>query len=149
YPLITRTMTTGLVGVNVIPPQPTIKAHTAEACSFSKRKFTPCGSVGVMTYNICENIQNKSNKCLAIMFSVPFDYTYYDNWFGVRILKNDEACNQDLFNKLYYNVEYGFGRKKALEGMISYSGEGIEINAVMSNAAECILKLEIWNENIN
>uniref|UniRef100_A0A8C4SV09 Uncharacterized protein n=1 Tax=Erpetoichthys calabaricus TaxID=27687 RepID=A0A8C4SV09_ERPCA len=135
--------------VNVIPPQPTIKAHTAEACSFGKWSFTARGCVGVMTYDIYENFQNITNKCLAIMFSVPFDYMYYDNWFGVGILKNDEACDQDLFKKMYYGNEHDFRRKRASDGIIKYSREGIEINAGISNAAQSILKLELWNEYFN
>ncbi|XP_039621353.1 bryoporin-like [Polypterus senegalus] len=138
-----------LSGVNIIPPQPTIKAHTAEACSFGKWSFTARGSVGVMTYDIYENFENLTNKCLAIMFSVPFDYMYYDNWFGVGIFKNDEACDKNLFKKMYYGSEHGFRRKKASNGIIKYSSEGIEINAGMSNAAQSILKLEIWNKYFN
>ncbi|KAL7873629.1 hypothetical protein AOLI_G00127000 [Acnodon oligacanthus] len=55
-------------------PQPTIEKMKEEESLFSKTPYTACGSIGVLTYQIHKEGSNPAGE-LAIMFSVPYDYT--------------------------------------------------------------------------
>ncbi|KAL6478447.1 hypothetical protein MHYP_G00142820 [Metynnis hypsauchen] len=92
------------------PPQPTIPQKTQEICSFSKISYTACGAVGVLTYQILQNEEHVGE--LAIMFSVPFDYNLYKNWFALGIFEADIPCDSNLFKRMYYDVDGPFTRAK-------------------------------------
>lgn len=56
------------------------------------------GAVGVISYEI-EGTPHR----LAIMYSVPFDYTWYSNWFKLGIISKNTATNHDLYVDMYYD----------------------------------------------
>ncbi|KAG9330394.1 hypothetical protein JZ751_025534, partial [Albula glossodonta] len=64
------------------PPQPTVQSGETVKCSFNKTAGAARGAVGVMTYDIT-NSSNEVFQRLAIMFSVPYDYNLYENYFAV------------------------------------------------------------------
>ncbi|KAG9331986.1 hypothetical protein JZ751_016262, partial [Albula glossodonta] len=63
------------------PPQPTVQSGETVKCSFNKTAGAARGAVGVMTYDIT-NSSNEVFQRLAIMFSVPYDYNLYENYFA-------------------------------------------------------------------
>ncbi|XP_061095083.1 DELTA-sagatoxin-Srs1a-like [Conger conger] len=70
-------------GYSYDPPQPTVGKGATEVCAFGQTKGTARGSVGVLTYDIAKDRKIEAVKRLAIMFSVPFDYNLYENWFAL------------------------------------------------------------------
>ena len=91
-------------------------------------------------------------ETLAIMFSVPYDYNLFSNWCAVGIFESGRACDESLFEEMYYNyeiqyfnTEVSFTRGKA-SSQIKYEGKFHSVKASMSDYASSILKVELWNE---
>lgn len=47
------------------------------------------GSVGVITYQLKDR-----DSTLAVMWSVPFDYNLYSNWWGVKVYDGYHSANK-------------------------------------------------------
>ncbi|XP_006639167.2 DELTA-actitoxin-Ucs1a-like [Lepisosteus oculatus] len=124
------------------PPHPTVKNDQKAMCSFSKQVGTATGCVGILMYDITSGSQVLHR--LAIMFSVPFDYNLYENWFALGIFPKDQACDHDLYNLMYYKEAKSFTRGKAAGGNMLKHGESqIEVKGTMSNKGSAILKIEM------
>lgn len=57
------------------------------------------GAVGVLTYYIPH-----IDKTLAVMYSVPFDYNWYSNWYDVRLYSGKRRANYNLWYQMYYTI---------------------------------------------
>nr|D2YZQ3.1 RecName: Full=DELTA-thalatoxin-Avl1b; Short=DELTA-TATX-Avl1b; AltName: Full=Cytolysin Avt-II; AltName: Full=Hemolytic toxin Avt-2; Flags: Precursor [Actineria villosa]P0DL55.1 RecName: Full=DELTA-alicitoxin-Pse1a; Short=DELTA-ALTX-Pse1a; AltName: Full=Cytolysin PsTX-20A; Short=Pstx20; Short=ptx20a; Flags: Precursor [Phyllodiscus semoni]BAC45007.1 PsTX-20A [Phyllodiscus semoni]BAI70364.1 hemolytic toxin [Actineria villosa] len=55
------------------------------------------GAVGVLAYKM------SSGNTLAVMFSVPFDYNLYTNWWNVKIYDGEKKADEKMYNELYNN----------------------------------------------
>ena len=90
------------------------------------------GVVGVCTYYF-----SKIDKTLAVMFSVPFDYNWYSNWFDARLYSGYKWANKDLYKGMYNDDPFrgdnrwhvkDLGSGFLMEGSMSSSGQAtIEI----------------------
>ncbi|XP_017578999.1 bryoporin-like [Pygocentrus nattereri] len=125
------------------PPQPTIPQRTQETCSFSKISYTARGAVGVLTYQILQNERHVGE--LAIMFSVPFDYNLYQNWFALGIFEADIPCDYNLFKRMYYDVDGPFTRAKGTGSIIKHKDRP-QLKGTMSSFGHSIIKVELWDE---
>jgi len=131
------------------PPQPTVRSLKTELCTFSKAGGKATGSVGVMTYGLFERSHNDCTETLAIMFSVPWDYNLYKNWFAVGIYKKGRNCDKDLFKEMYYEKnqhEHGFVREEATGSGINHVGNHLDIKATMCPLGNAIMKVEVWDK---
>ncbi|XP_071781808.1 actinoporin-like protein [Centroberyx gerrardi] len=129
------------------PPQPTVRPLKTEVCTFSKCSSKPTGSVGVMTYDLFERSQNDYIETLAIMFSVPWDYNLYKNWFAVGIYKKGRNCDESLYKEMYYDkTQQGFVREEATGSGINYMGNYLDIRATMSPLGKAVMKVEVWDK---
>ncbi|KAG9268250.1 DELTA-stichotoxin-Hcr4a-like [Astyanax mexicanus] len=126
------------------PPQPTIQKRTIEACSFTKTAGTACGAVGVLTYEICRHEDKHWVGELMIMFSVPYDYNLYENWFALGISKDRISCNEQLFHQMYYD-NGSFTRAKSTGSEIKFLGKHAYVKGTMSPAGRSIMKVEFWD----
>ncbi|CAN9508666.1 unnamed protein product [Ophioblennius macclurei] len=132
-------------GFSYSPPQPTLTPNKTEVCSFTKDDNTASGAVGVMTYELFD-MQNRSTVGqLAIMFSVPFDYNFYQNWLGVGIFPRKKECDEALFKEMY-NEEGAFVRYKADGSGIKFTSNKLEIRATMNDEGCAIVKIEIYDK---
>ncbi|KAI4880929.1 hypothetical protein NFI96_026587 [Prochilodus magdalenae] len=122
------------------PPQPTIEKNTREVCCFSKTSGAARGAIGVLMYEILTD-SNRTMGVLAIMFSVPFNYNLYRNWFALGIYDKRTLCNYDLFYEMYY-ASGPFTRSKARGTSIEYSGRGCVVKGAMSAFGQSIMKVE-------
>ncbi|XP_008294304.1 actinoporin-like protein [Stegastes partitus] len=131
------------------PPQPTVRPQKTEVCTFTKSKGKATGSIGVLTYDLFERSQNDYIETLAIMFSVPWDYNLYKNWFAVGIYKKGRNCDKDLYKEMYYEKkqqEHGFVREEAIGSGINYVGNYLDIRATMCPLENSIMKVEVWDK---
>ncbi|KAL7873652.1 hypothetical protein AOLI_G00127230 [Acnodon oligacanthus] len=124
------------------PPQPTIEKNTREVCSFSKTTGVARGAVGVLTYQILTNEEHASE--LAIMFSVPFNFNWFKNWFALGIFEPDIPCDNALFNQMYYDTGL-FTRGKSTGNTITHLGEDILMKGTMSAGGPSVMKVEFWD----
>ncbi|XP_071770904.1 DELTA-stichotoxin-Hcr4a-like [Centroberyx gerrardi] len=130
-----------------IPPQPTVRPLKTEVCNFSKTSAKASGAVGVLTYDLFERSRNDYIETLAIMFSVPYDFNLYKNWFGVGIHSKGKECNEALFKEMYYNkTQEGFVRLEANGSGITHDGSYLDIKATMSPMGRAIMKVEVWDK---
>uniref|UniRef100_A0AAR2IWB8 Actinoporin-like protein n=1 Tax=Pygocentrus nattereri TaxID=42514 RepID=A0AAR2IWB8_PYGNA len=122
------------------PPQPTIEKNTREACCFSKTNHVARGAIGVMTYQICTDDKRCFGE-LAIMFSVPYDYNFFRNWFALGIYERPISCDYNLFYQMYYN-NGSFTRAKGKGNSIDYTGKHAYVTGTMSAFGQSIMKVE-------
>lgn len=132
-------------GYCYVPPNPMVEKGKTEVCSFGQTKGTACGSVGVLTYDIFEDQKNKAEYRLAIMFSVPFDYTYYENWFALGLFKTAQACDYSLYEQMYYNTG-SFKREKATGSQIRFQNEKFILTGTMSPIRNAEMKVDLCNK---
>ncbi|XP_053708400.1 actinoporin-like protein [Synchiropus splendidus] len=129
------------------PPQPTVPPLHTELCTFTKTGGKATGAVGVLTYNLLERSQSNFIETVAIMFSVPWDYNLYKNWFAVGIFDRGIECNEALFKKMYYDKKpEGFVREHADGSGINYVGKYLDIKATMCPMGRSIMKVEVWDK---
>ncbi|KAJ8277166.1 hypothetical protein GJAV_G00072150 [Gymnothorax javanicus] len=122
--------------------QPTVGAGVTETCAFVNTKRVFRGAVGVMTYDITADQGKKADKRLAIMFSVPFDYSIYENWFAFGLFDTDQACDDSLYKLMYYE-NGSFKRGKASSSEISFTAERYTLKGKMSPSAKAQMKIEL------
>ncbi|XP_061761345.1 actinoporin-like protein [Nerophis ophidion] len=131
------------------PPQPTVRPLKVEVCTFTKSSGKATGAVGVLTYDLYERSQKDYIETMAIMFSVPWDYNFYKNWFAVGISKKGLECDKNLF-KLMYNEkkqrENGFVREEATGTGINFVGSYLDLKATMCPLGKAIMKVEVWDK---
>ncbi|XP_036449610.1 LOW QUALITY PROTEIN: bryoporin-like [Colossoma macropomum] len=121
-------------------PPSVIAKNTKEECSFSKIAYAACGAVGVLTYQILSNKKHCVAE-LAIMFSVPFGYNLYENWFALGIYQGAVSVDYDLFKQMYYGSG-PFTRCRGTWNPINHSGQRMIVKGRMSHAGQSIMKVE-------
>lgn len=118
-----------------------------EVCNFSKSGGKASGAVGVLTYDLFWRNSNNAKEKLAIMFSVPYDYNMYKNWFAIGIFPQSKECNEDLYKNMYYDKEQnGFKRLEANGCDLTFEGKTLDIKATMSPLGRSIMKVEVWEK---
>ncbi|XP_030626170.1 bryoporin-like [Chanos chanos] len=131
-------------GHNTQPPPPTVDINTTVVCAFSKNTGVASGAVGVLTYDLVQD-KHCTDKMMAIMFSVPFDYNIFKNWLAVGIFDNRLPCDKELYKLMYDKDETTFKRVKAAGSSILYTQNSVEIRATMSSARAAIVMVEIYD----
>lgn len=121
-----------------------------ECCTFTKSSRSATGAIGILMYDLVGRSQSGGAvESLAIMFSVPWDYNLYKNWFAVGIYKKDRGCDKELYKEMYYEKkqqEHGFVREEATGSGINYVGTNHDIKATMNPLATAIMKVEVWDK---
>lgn len=143
-------------GTSKSPPPPALRPSESGTALFIKTEHTARGSVGVFTYDIFEMSNMKSHGRIAVMFSNPFDFNLYHNWYGIGAFNNNKQCNDYLFNEMYYGTQSGFVRGQASGPSLSYEmnklgpdgyiGPDLTIKAYMSDDWQPLLKVELCDK---
>ncbi|KAM4623707.1 DELTA-actitoxin-Afr1c-like isoform 1-T2 [Polymixia lowei] len=134
-------------GFSFNPPQPTVRTTKSEVCSFIKDDNTASGAVGVLTYELFDMRSRHCNELVAIMFSVPFDYNLYKNWYGIGIFEHTRACDEKLYKLMYYEKDFtNFQRHEADGSGVMYPGRMVDVRATMSSEGKAIIKLELYDK---
>lgn len=131
------------------PPQPSVRSMMSECCTFTKSGSSATGAIGVLMYDLCQTSSKAIYESLAIMFSVPWDYNLYKNWFAVGLYKKGRACDHALYKEMYYEKkqkEHGFAREEAVGSGINYVGNYLDVRATMCPLENAIMKVEVWNK---
>ena len=92
------------------------------------------GAVGVLTYNIPD-----LGQTLAVMFSIPFDYNLYSNWWGVKLYSGKKEADQKMYEDLYYGSPFK-GNDKWQERDL---GSGLKIRGCMASSGQTVLELHV------
>ena len=96
------------------------------------------GAVGVFTY--CFRIRGIL-KTLAVMYSVPFDYNWYSNWWNVKLYSGNKKASRSIFNDLYYYSNPFKG-----DNSWHYKGLGSNLKfwGAMSSSGQSTLQIKVY-----
>ncbi|XP_026234427.1 bryoporin-like [Anabas testudineus] len=131
-------------GSCAIPLSPFIAPLKSDIFQFSKTPNTACGSVGVFTYDLLPKASKQECKeKIAVMFSVPYDFTEYCNWYAVGVFDEKRQCDYNLYHEMYYNTDKAFIRGKARDPCLIYQGDNVTIMAAMSDAYQPVMKVQV------
>ncbi|CAI5677904.1 unnamed protein product [Oreochromis niloticus] len=134
-------------GLCQIPLPAKLEPSESGNALFSKTGGTTCGSVGVFTYDLYDSATNRADKKIAVMFSVPFDYSLYSNWYAVGVFDKATNCDYDLFCKMYHSNERGFVRGNADGHDLTHTVDDITVKSSMTNSSVATLKVDVRNIN--
>ncbi|XP_037829778.1 DELTA-actitoxin-Aeq1c [Kryptolebias marmoratus] len=128
------------------PLPPTIQPKETGKALFKKVPDTACGSVSVFTYSIMDKSSKQDLGKLAVMFSNPYDFNLYSNWYAVGELKMQKLCDYNLYYEMYYCNEIDFVRGKANGRSLSHEGRYVTVKATMSDSWQPVLKVDVNNK---
>uniref|UniRef100_A0A3Q0T3Y0 DELTA-sagatoxin-Srs1a n=1 Tax=Amphilophus citrinellus TaxID=61819 RepID=A0A3Q0T3Y0_AMPCI len=126
------------------PLPPTLSPYENGNALFIKKPHTACGAVAVFTYELQHVSTLQFSGRVAVMFSVPYDFNFYSNWYAVGVFDMDKACDQHLFDEMYNKSEQRFVRGKAKGPSLAYRGSYVSIRATMSDSYQPVLKVAIF-----
>ena len=95
------------------------------------------GAVGVLAYYI-----PSIDKTISVMFSVPFDYNFYENWWNAKLYPGNERANSDQYYDLYYDAN-SFKANGWHERSL---GSGLKFRGSMSSSAKATLEIHVLKE---
>ena len=113
---------------------------TEQAVVYGPRKTAgpvATGVVGVLAYYI-PNI----HKTLAVMYSVPFDYNWYENWWNAKLYPGNQRASYDQYYNLYYDAKPF--RANGWHGRSL--GSGLKVRGSMSNSGQATLEIHVVKE---
>ncbi|XP_041865078.1 DELTA-sagatoxin-Srs1a-like [Melanotaenia boesemani] len=130
-------------GTSSEPLPPALDPSESGSALFIKTAYTACGSVAVFTYDLVEISSMQFLGCVAVMFSVPYDFHFHSNWYGVGMFSKDIPCDANLFNLMYEGEETTFVRGRASGPSLVYRGNDVTIRATMSDSYQPVLKVDV------
>lgn len=92
------------------------------------------GAVGVLTYHIPQK-----DATLAVMWSVPFDYNLYQNWWNVKMYSGEQKANDYMYNDLYYDAN----PFKANGWHTRNLGYGLKFRGSMASSGKATLEIHV------
>lgn len=93
------------------------------------------GSVGVMAYYIPD-----MDKTLAVMFSIPFDYNLYNNWWNVKLFRGRDRANYYMY---YFMYHYGHPFKGDNGWHHSNLGLGLKMRGSLASSGQAMLRIHV------
>ncbi|XP_044038040.1 bryoporin-like [Siniperca chuatsi] len=131
-----------------IPLSPFIAPSTSDIAQFSKTPNTARGSVGVFTYDLLMKDTEEHTEKIAVMFSVPYDFNLFLNWYAVGVFDMSKKCDHDLYLEMYYKSDNSFIKGKASDPCLMYKGDNVTIMAAMSDSYQPVIKLQVTDKGM-
>ena len=78
-------------------------------------------------------------KTLSVLFSVPFDYNLYENWWNVALFDGKAEADESRYNGMYNGKPFK-GDNAWYEKDI---GSGLVIEGSMANSGKTTLQIEV------
>jgi len=99
---------------------------------FVKKDWQATGTVGIVSYDI-----KGTDKKVAILWSVPFDWNLYDCWFNMKIYSQSYPTGDHMYDQMYYRA--GPWRAAGWEEREEY---GIKLTGTMTRNIQS--KVMVW-----
>ncbi|CAG8595136.1 uncharacterized protein OCT59_002256 [Rhizophagus irregularis] len=99
------------------------------------------GTVGVFVYHIKDQ-----NQSLAFMWSIPFDYNIYSNWWSIIVYDGFIEANDDLYRGMYYcspNKGDSSGDSQTYQGNLNF---GWRYEGSMGHSGTPIIVVDIYKD---
>uniref|UniRef100_UPI0037E77057 uncharacterized protein n=1 Tax=Semicossyphus pulcher TaxID=241346 RepID=UPI0037E77057 len=129
-----------------IPLTPALLPSESGSAVFAKNPNTMWGCTGVFTYDLHNKSTRDYDGKMAVMFSNPYDFSSYSNWFAVGVFSMNTQCDYSLYDKMYYKEQMGFARGKAEEFNLTYKSEPVVIRATMTDSYKPVIKVKVSAE---
>lgn len=126
-----------------MPLPPTIAPFASGSALFIKTPHAARGSVGVFTYDLLQNGTRRCGEKLAVMFSVPYNFSLHSNWYAVGVFDESRECDYDLYCEMYYEKDRTFLRCRASNIGLTFKADHITIEAAMSDSYEPVMKVRV------
>ena len=94
------------------------------------------GAVGVLGYKM------EDGNTLGVMFSVPFDYNLYSNWWNAKVYEGTKPVDKSMYDDLYSSATFK-GDDHWHESSI---GCGYKVRGYMASSGTCSLQCYISKE---
>ena len=82
------------------------------------------------------------NKTLHVMYSVPYDYNLYENWWNATVVSGRQEPNADLHYNLYYGTE-GMPYPHQAGSWATKKINGFSLHGNMTTNGQATLELEV------
>lgn len=125
------------------PLPPTVAPGATGKALFTKFETTTTGCVGVVLYDLLNGDEKQATEEIAVMFSVPFDFNVFQNWYAVGVFDLNTQCDEALYNLMYYGHDTRFSRQKASGPPLTYVGGNITIKGTMSDSYQPVIKVQV------
>lgn len=125
------------------PLPPTLAPSDSGSALFSKTAGAACGAVGVFTYDLLNGSTKQYDGKLAVMFSNPYDFNLYSNWYAVGVFDLARPCDHELYKHMYNSAEKEFVRGKAKGAGLTHSSHRLTVRATMSDSYQPVLKVQV------
>ena len=79
------------------------------------------------------------NKTLHVMFSVPYDYNLYSNWWNVALFDGKAEADESKYNGMYNGKPFK-GDNAWYEKDI---GSGLKVEGSMANSGTATLQIRV------
>ncbi|XP_008293034.1 cytolysin Src-1-like isoform X2 [Stegastes partitus] len=122
---------------------PTLSRGDSGQALFKKTAHRATGAVGVFTYELDADCADKDVRKVAVMFSVPFDFNFYENWFAVGVFDKLRNCDHHLYEEMYYYTQSRFVRGSANGERLTHSDDDVNISATMTDTYQPTLVVEL------
>ena len=104
---------------------------------------TATGAVGVVTWRFGD-----AEERLAVMFSVPYDYNLYKNWFKLAVIDGGVETDKALYEDMYYDKGRTLGKAaRADAGKATWQrtlhGQTGTLTGSMGRDGRCVLSVEV------
>jgi hypothetical protein len=116
------------------PPANSIDTFAAsDPILFSKTNDVARGTVGLLSYQV----DGEEHK-LVVMWSVPYDYNFYENWWNVAMYPKGKALDSALFKEMYKTAKKG-----SQTVSMNIDGWAYEIAGSMGTSGKTTLKIDL------
>lgn len=124
---------------DVVPP---LEVENGKALLYSAKAVSGlpmAGITGAIAYSMSDG------NTLIFIFSVPYNYAFYDNWWNVRVYKGEKKATEAVFDELYSS------RAKPIKGNDGWKekdniGEGYKAKGVMSSSGNAPLLINVMKQ---
>ena len=128
---------------DVIPPDELQRQGQLRYSARKTRGPVARGAVGVVTFEM------GNGNTVAILFSVPFDYTFYRNWWNVEIYQGQRRADSSMYKNLYYSNSALEGNDEWREIKDNRMKFGIEVRGVMSSSGDSTLHVHLHEDQLH
>jgi hypothetical protein len=92
------------------------------------------GVVGVLAYSL------SNGNTLGILFSVPYDYNWYSNWWNIKLYKGIKRADRVMYYDLYYYANPHKGDNGWHDNKLGY---GLKSKGFMTSSGQATLKIRV------
>jgi hypothetical protein len=82
------------------------------------------------------------DKTVHVMWSVPFDYNLYSNWWNIAVVDGRQAPDENVHDHLY-NGSGGMPYPNKPDQHISNEQKGFHVHGIMTNNGQATLEVEL------